>query len=380
MTFLASARERDAPTIGVVDIGLMSASMLDRPWEEVLDAAVAQEVGWVEACGGGHIPTRHFDPVELARDSAALGRFKATLEQRGLRVGSLACHGNPLHPDEARAAADDAALVGMCAIAPELGVTHVNLLAGLPPGGPDDATPNWIVNSVFPGLDDVYRWQWEERVIPYWRRAARVAADAGVVLCVEPHPSDVVYNAPTFLRLREAVGPQIGMNFDPSHLWWQGIDPLAMLEELAPHIRTVHVKDLQTHPARVAAEGVLDRCPMSAGTSGRGPSARRGMATPRSGGAGWCWHCAVPALTACSASSARTPSLPRTTPSAAPWRCYDECCRPSRRRPSTGLPRRRLPTSRMRRSPDGRASASVRTVNVPMRNIDATALTDGVIP
>lgn len=244
-----------------VDIGLMSASMLDRPWEAVLGAAVEQGVGWIEACGGGHIPTGHLDPVELAGDRIALDRLRKTLDERGLRLSSLACHGNPLHPDEARAAADHAALVAMCAIAPELGVTHVNLLAGLPPGGAEDATPNWIVNSVFPGLDDIYRWQWEQRVIPYWRRAARVAADSGVVLCVEPHPSDVVYNAPTFLRLREEVGAQIGMNFDPSHLWWQGIDPLAMVEGLAAHIRTVHIKDMQTHSARVAAEGVLSSAP-----------------------------------------------------------------------------------------------------------------------
>jgi sugar phosphate isomerase/epimerase len=235
----------------------MSASMLDRPWEAVLDAVVEKGVGWVEACGGGHIPTRHLDPVELAGDREALRRFRASLDDRGLRLSSLACHGNPLHPDPARASADHAALVAMCGIGAELGVRHVNVLAGLPAGGPDDTTPNWTVNSVFPGLDDTYRWQWEERVLPYWREAGALAADLGVVLCVEPHPADVVYNTATFMHLREEVGPSIGMNFDPSHLWWQGIDPLVVIEAAGADIHTCHVKDLQLHPGRVERDGVL---------------------------------------------------------------------------------------------------------------------------
>jgi sugar phosphate isomerase/epimerase len=263
-----------------VEIGLMSASMLDRPWEAVLDAVVARGVGWVEACGGGHIPTRHLDPVKLASDDEALRRFRASLDDRELRLSSLACHGNPLHPDAARAAADDAALVATCRIAAELGVRHVNVLAGLPAGGPRDTTPNWTVNSVFPGLDDVYRWQWEERVLPYWRRAGALAADAGVVLCVEPHPADVVYNTATFMRLREEVGPSIGMNFDPSHLWWQGIDPLVVIETAGADIQTCHVKDLQLHAALINRDGVLssaayerwDQRPWTFSTPGYGHS------------------------------------------------------------------------------------------------------------
>ena len=247
-----------------VEIGLMSASMLDRPWEAVLDAVAAKGVQWVEACGGGHIPTRHFDPAELVEDGDALARFEAALADRGLRISSLSCHGNPLHPAEARAAADRSAIAATCRLAGELGVEHVNVLAGLPAGGPGDQTPNWIVNSVFPELDEIYSWQWEERVLPYWRQAAELAAGAGVVLCVEPHPSDVVYSPETFARLRDEVGPSIGMNFDPSHLWWQGIDPLAVIEEHGPDIHTCHVKDLQLHAPLVRRGGVLSSAPYEA--------------------------------------------------------------------------------------------------------------------
>ena len=132
----------------------------------------------------------------------------------------------------------------------------MSLLAGLPAGAPGDRTPNWIVNSAFPGLAEGYEWQWEERVLPYWREAAGVADDHGVVLCVEPHSADVVYNTPTFRRLRAEVGPSIAMNFDPSHLWWQGMDPVAVVEAVGPDIRTCHVKDAWLDRRLIERDGV----------------------------------------------------------------------------------------------------------------------------
>jgi sugar phosphate isomerase/epimerase len=240
-----------------LELALMSASMLDRPWEAVLDAAVAHGVRQIEACAGGHIPTHHYDPRELAAGGAPLDRFRASLDDRGLRICSLSCHGNPLHPDPERAASDHEDFVATCALATELEVTHVSLLAGLPAGGPGDLVPNWIVNSAFPGLDDTYRWQWEERVLPYWTDAAEIAAAHGVVLCIEPHSADVVYNTPTFERLRDAIGPTIAMNFDPSHLWWQGMDPLAVVESVGDAIATCHVKDALLDEAKIARDGAL---------------------------------------------------------------------------------------------------------------------------
>ena len=235
----------------------MSASMLDRSWEAMLDAAVAHGVGQIEACAGGHIPTAHYDPRSLAADREALRRFRATLEERGLRLCSFSCHGNPIHPDPERAASDHEDFAATCAVASALGVRNVSLLAGLPAGAPGDVTPNWIVNSAFPGLDETYEWQWQERVLPYWRRAAELADDHGVLLCIEPHSADVVYNTPTFLRLREEVGPTIAMNFDPSHLWWQGMDPLAVVAEVGDAIATCHVKDALIDGRRIARDGAL---------------------------------------------------------------------------------------------------------------------------
>jgi sugar phosphate isomerase/epimerase len=256
-TELGLPRRRSTAKNRRVEIALMSASMLDRPWERMLDAAVAHGIGQIEACGGGHIPTVHYDPVRLARDAGALGRFRDSLEQRGLSLCAFSCHGNPLHPDPERARSDHADFLATCQIAAELGVGSVSLLAGLPPGAPGDRTPNWVVNSAFPGLGDTWRWQWEERVLPYWREAATVADAHGVVLCIEPHSADVVYNTPTFRRLREEIGPAIGMNFDPSHLWWQGIDPLAVVEAVGADIRTCHVKDARLDRRLIERDGAL---------------------------------------------------------------------------------------------------------------------------
>jgi sugar phosphate isomerase/epimerase len=239
----------------------MSASMLDRSWEAMLDAAASRGVRRIEACGGGHIPTHHYDPIELVADRGALDRFRRTLAERELELCSFSCHGNPLHPDRARAASDHEDFVATCRLASELEVRHVSLLAGLPAGGPDDAAPNWIVNSAFPGLDAAYRWQWEERVLPYWSDAARIAEDHGVVLCIEPHSADVVYNTPTFNRLRAEIGPTIAMNFDPSHLWWQGIDPIAVIASAGEAIETCHVKDALLDQGQIARDGALSPQP-----------------------------------------------------------------------------------------------------------------------
>jgi sugar phosphate isomerase/epimerase len=263
-----------------VEVALMSASMLDRSWEAMLDAAMARGIEQIEACGGGHIPSLHYDPVRLVADPDELKRFRASLDDRGLRVCSFSCHGNPLHPDRERASSDHEDFVATCRLASELGVRHVSLLAGLPAGGPDDRIPNWVINSAFPGLDEVYRWQWEERVIPYWSEAAKIADDHGVLLCIEPHSADVVYNPPTFRCLREAIGPTIGMNFDPSHLWWQGIEPVAVVEDLGDTIYTCHVKDAVLDARRISRDGVAsptgydcwDERPWSFATPGYGHS------------------------------------------------------------------------------------------------------------
>ena len=238
-------------------IALMTASFLDRSWQDVLDLAAQAGVDRLEACGGGHIPTTHFDPVRLAGDKAVRNAFVAGLQAKELSICALSCHGNPLDPNVELADSCDRDFTASCQLASELGVEVVNLLAGCPGGGPDDSVPNWIIPSVVPDFRDAYRWQWDERVLPYWQRAAETAAAYGVKVAIEPHPATVVYNWETFARLRAEIGPIIGLNYDHSHLWWQGVEPQAFIEAAGSAIFTVHIKDIRSRPTALALKGVL---------------------------------------------------------------------------------------------------------------------------
>ena len=125
------------------------------------------------------------------------------------RCGSVlsAATGTPYTPTRPSPRGAHADLVATCKLASRLDVHHISLLAGTPAGGPEDKTPNWIINSAFVMWKDAYRWQWEQRVIPYWKKAAAVADDYGVKLCIEPHTGDCVYNTQTFCGFAGKSGP-----------------------------------------------------------------------------------------------------------------------------------------------------------------------------
>ena len=85
-----------------------------------------------------------------------------------------------------------------------------------------------------------------------------MARAAGVRIAIEMHPNFVVYNPETMLRLRAVAPGVIGCNFDPSHLFWQGADPVAAIRALGDGIYHVHAKDCRLDPRNIAVNGVLD--------------------------------------------------------------------------------------------------------------------------
>jgi sugar phosphate isomerase/epimerase len=178
-----------------------------------------------------------------------------------MELAALGCYGNFLDPDPAarRAARDD--LDAAIRAAAALGLGTVTSNAGCPGGAPGDSAPNWVVNSLFPKRwEEAYRWQWEECVLPYWEQVGRVAAEHGVDVCLEPMAGDVVYNLATFRRLRAAAGERILCHVDPSHLWWQGIDPLDFVSALAGQIGFAHAKDVSYQAGVMRTEGLLPSC------------------------------------------------------------------------------------------------------------------------
>jgi sugar phosphate isomerase/epimerase len=241
-----------------VKIGVFDPIYANLDLEAMLDAVAAAGLDAVELGTGGYPGDAHCKPDELLADSDALARFRDAIESRGLIISALSCHGNPLHPDRAFAERSHATYVKTLKLAERLGVGVVNLFSGCPGEGPEAHQPNWVTCAWPTEYQDILRWQWDESVIPYWRQAAPMAADHGVKLGFEMHPGFVVYNPSTFRRLRDAVGPMICANLDPSHLFWQQIDPILTIRELGEAIVHVHAKDTAIDRWNTARNGVLD--------------------------------------------------------------------------------------------------------------------------
>jgi sugar phosphate isomerase/epimerase len=200
----------------------------------------------------------HLDVDALLANPEACSLLRRRLEDAGLSISALSCHGNPVHPKEEIARNDDAVFRKTVRLAQQLGVATVVTFSGCPGGGPADTTPNWITAAWPPEYVDALAWQWEERLIPYWRNAATFAANSGVRVALEAHPGFCVYNPETLLRLRTEAGPSIGINLDPSHLWWQGMDIPTVIAALGDAIFHVHAKDVAINPAARDRNGVLD--------------------------------------------------------------------------------------------------------------------------
>jgi sugar phosphate isomerase/epimerase len=237
------------PVFGALELD----PMLDRIAELGLEA--------VEIGAGNYPGDRHCQPATLLADDAACTAFQAAFTSRDLSISALSCHGNPIHPDARRAAHDDAVFRDTVRLAERLGVGVVNLFSGCPGEGPGARQPNWVTCAWPPEYAEIVAWQWDTVVVPYWREAGAFAAKHGVRLGFEMHPGFVVYNPATLLRLRAAVGPVIGANLDPSHLFWQGIDPILAIRDLGEAIVHVHAKDTAIDPYNAARNGVLDLQP-----------------------------------------------------------------------------------------------------------------------
>ncbi|NLE77839.1 MAG: sugar phosphate isomerase/epimerase, partial [Chloroflexi bacterium] len=244
-------------------VGIYATGLQAYEFEEMLDVVRDLGAEAVELGVGIYPRRRHVEPAEVLGRPAKIQAVKDAMARRGLVVSGVSCHSNPLHPDEAIASRSDEAYHNAVRLAAALEVGVVNLFSGCPGGGPDDKVPNWVTCPWPPDFSQALEWQWNERIIPYWRRTAPFAQEHGVRLAFEMHPGFSVYNPPTLLRLREAVGPVVGANFDPSHLFWQGIDPVAAIRKLKGAIYHFHAKDTYIDPYNCAADGVLDTRPYS---------------------------------------------------------------------------------------------------------------------
>ena len=208
---------------------------------------------------GGYPGKSHCDPTELLHDVASRRELLTLIKSYGMDISALSVHGNPVHPDKNMADGFRRDFENAVLLAEKLGVDTIVTFSGCPGGSPEDKTPNWVT-CPWPGdFLEILDYQWNEVLIPYWRGAVAFAKAHGVnKIALEMHPGFCVYNPETLLRLRKEVGDVIGANFDPSHLIWQGIEPVAAIRELKGAIYHFHAKDTKIDKYNTAKFGVLD--------------------------------------------------------------------------------------------------------------------------
>ncbi|NWL87445.1 MULTISPECIES: sugar phosphate isomerase/epimerase family protein [unclassified Paenibacillus] len=241
-------------------LGVFMVLFGDRSFEEALDMAASRGLKAVEIGTGGNPGKAHCNPDLLLENKAAREQFKKAVESRGLMISALSCHGNPLHPQKALAQQDHDDFVKTVQLAELLEVPVVNTFSGCPGDHEDAKYPNWPVAPWPNDYQEVLAWQWENKVIPYWKEWGAYAEKHHVKIGLELHGGFSVHTPGTLLRLREAVGEVIGANLDPSHMWWQGIDPVQAVAILgkAGAIHHFHAKDTTIDPINVNMHGITD--------------------------------------------------------------------------------------------------------------------------
>jgi len=227
--------------------------------DETLSIFAGMGVEAVEIGAGGYPGKAHCNPAVLLNNEDEFNKFMATFEKYGIEPCALACHGNPIHPNKEIAASFEADFRDAVLLAEKMGLDTVITFSGCPGDHEGAKYPNWVTCPWPEDFLAILDYQWNEVLIPYWKEEVKFANAHGVTkIALEMHPGFCVYNPETLLKLRAAVGPTIGANFDPSHLIWQGIDPVAAIRELKGAIYHFHAKDTKVDQINTAKNGVLD--------------------------------------------------------------------------------------------------------------------------
>lgn len=252
---------RSSSKLRKIPIGVFDPAFPNLSLDEMIDKFAGWGVEAVEIGTGGYPNSTHCPVKELLDDPAKAAAWKKKFEDRNIQVATLSCHGNPVSPDPKIAERDAESFRRTVLLAERLGVSVIVGFSGCPGGSPTDTMPNWVTYRWPPEYGQMLDWQWKEKVIPYWKQAARFAREHGIhKLALEMHPNFVVYNPKTLLRLREAVGEEIGANCDLSHLFWQQCDAVEVIRMLGKQgaIFHAHMKDTTFYKDNLDRYGVLN--------------------------------------------------------------------------------------------------------------------------
>jgi sugar phosphate isomerase/epimerase len=254
-----------------VRVGLFTDGLAHLGRREALQWCAERGILDLEMGVGTWSPRPHLDLRSLLAEPAERDRLQGELREHGQRLACVNAAGNALHPAPAARAEAQSAIRGAVELAALLGVETVVTMSGCPGGrGDGDTTGVFAVSWLCCDDEPLWEWQFRERAVPYWRELSAWAAEAapGVRICLELHPGLTIFGAESFARLRAEVGPNIGINLDPSHFWWQGVDPQAIIEQHGDAIGFAHGKDTRLYPERIRLHGLLDaRFPIDPATA-----------------------------------------------------------------------------------------------------------------
>lgn len=240
-------------------LGVMNPAVASMPFEEAMKYLSSLGIDCVELGAGGYPGDAHIKQCELIGNPENVEKIKNILKENNLEISAISCHGNPLHPNKVIAEKFHNDFKNAILVAELLGVETIIGFSGCPGDCEESKNPNWVTCAWPADFAEVLEWQWNEKVIPYWKDMAVFAKEHNITkIAFELHPGFVVYNPETLLRLREAVGDIVGANFDPSHLIWQNIDICAAIKALKGAIYHFHAKDTKIDPINCAVNGVLD--------------------------------------------------------------------------------------------------------------------------
>lgn len=241
-------------------LGAFSLLFIDQEFEEVLDYYMQKGLEAIEVGTGAYIPKSHCNVDDLLSDDKKIRQYKEKIKNRGLEISALSCHANMLHPQNNIAKTHYEDFKKSILLAEKLGVEIVVTMSGCPGDSESSLYPNWVTCAWPTEYREIAEWQWNKKVTPFWREQNKFAKEHHVKIAIEPHPGMVVYNTETALRLRKECGNNVGVNLDPSHLFWQGIDPVIAIKEFANvgALFYFHAKDVGYEKQNVARNGVLD--------------------------------------------------------------------------------------------------------------------------
>lgn len=240
-------------------LGAYTACLHDKTLGEAMDVLTEMGLQSLEVNAGGFLPVPHIPVDSLLASATARREYLAQIADHDMELTGLNVNGNPLDPDPVVAGRHAADLRGAIELAGLLGVGQVVAMSGNPGAEPGATAPSWVVEPWQSGYTDVLDYQWNQVAVPFWRDIEARARGAGVHVCIEMHPHNLVYNPATLERLIESVhSTHIGAEMDPSHLFWQGIEPQVAIEYLGERVFHAAAKDVRINSEHCRLNGVLD--------------------------------------------------------------------------------------------------------------------------